>query len=116
RRNLITDESMILNGLRSFEGVPTEFHSVKAATSILSFQLGGLESRLTRMSPKASLQIWMPAIHAGMTGAGSSSCVGERKLMNHFVLCSRTLWLRRGSPRRFSDIPCSGRDCRQGRA
>jgi hypothetical protein len=35
--------------------------------SVASFQHGGLESRLTWMSPEASLRNWMPAIHAGMT-------------------------------------------------
>src|SRR5262249_48884461 len=34
---------------------------------IASFQHGVLESSLTWMSPKASLQSWMPAIHGGMT-------------------------------------------------
>jgi hypothetical protein len=41
------------------------------------------------MSPEASLQAWMPAIHAGMTNAGVSSSVGEGKIMNRFVM--RTL-------------------------
>jgi len=53
--------------------------------SIPSFQHERLESRSTWMSPEASLRIWMPAIHAGMTNAGSSCSVGERKLINHFV-------------------------------
>jgi len=35
---------------------------------------------------EASLRIWMPAIHAGMTNSGFSSFVCERKLMNHFVV------------------------------
>jgi hypothetical protein len=35
--------------------------------SIASFQHGVLESRLTWMSPDASLRTWMPAIHADMT-------------------------------------------------
>jgi hypothetical protein len=35
--------------------------------SISSFQHGVLESRLTWMSPEASMQTWVPAIHAGMT-------------------------------------------------
>jgi hypothetical protein len=39
----------------------------KQNPSIPSFQHGVLESRPTRMSPDASLRIWMPAIHAGMT-------------------------------------------------
>ena len=29
---------------------------------------------------------WMPAIHAGMTELTFSSSVGERKIMNHFVV------------------------------
>jgi hypothetical protein len=41
------------------------------------------------MSPEASLRIWMPAIHAGMTNAGFSSFVGERKIMNHFLVVRR---------------------------
>jgi hypothetical protein len=39
----------------------------KQNPTIPSFQHGVLESRLTWMSPEASLRIWMPAIHAGMT-------------------------------------------------
>jgi hypothetical protein len=39
----------------------------KQNPSIASFQHGMLESRLTWMSPEASLRIVMPAIHAGMT-------------------------------------------------
>jgi hypothetical protein len=35
--------------------------------SIASFQHGVLESRLTWMSPEASLRAWMSALHAGMT-------------------------------------------------
>ena len=38
-----------------------------AEPSIASFQLEYCESMLTWMSPEASLRIWMPAIHAGMT-------------------------------------------------
>src|SRR5215471_1235796 len=34
---------------------------------IASFQHGVLESRLTWTSPDASLRVWIPAIHAGMT-------------------------------------------------
>jgi hypothetical protein len=37
------------------------------------------------MSPDASLQTWIPAIHAGMTHPGFSYLVCERKLMNHFI-------------------------------
>ena len=51
-----------------------------------SFQHGVLESRLTRMSPDASIRTWIPAIHPGMTEIRFSASVGERKLMNHFVL------------------------------
>jgi hypothetical protein len=32
------------------------------------------------------LRIWMPAIHAGMTNSLFSCFVGERKIMNHFVM------------------------------
>jgi len=32
------------------------------------------------------LRAWMPAIHADMTKASISCSVGERKLMNHFVV------------------------------
>ena len=39
----------------------------KQNSLIVSFQHGVLESRLTWMFPEASLRIWMPAIHAGMT-------------------------------------------------
>src|SRR5262245_42975720 len=46
---------------------------------------GVLESRLTWMSPEASLRAWMPAIHAGMTASDFSLSMGECKLMNHFV-------------------------------
>src|SRR5215510_645911 len=35
--------------------------------TIASFQHGLLESRLTWTSPDASLRVWIPAIHAGMT-------------------------------------------------
>jgi hypothetical protein len=42
---------------------------VQAEPSISSFQHGVLEPRLTWMSADASLLAWMPAIHAGMTGA-----------------------------------------------
>jgi hypothetical protein len=54
--------------------------------SIPSFQHGMLESSLTWMFPEASLQIWMPAIHAGMTRAVFSSSVGRHKLINHLVV------------------------------
>ena len=54
----------------------------KQNPSITSFQHGALESRLTWMSPEASLRTWMPAIHAGMTKISISFSVGERKLMN----------------------------------
>ena len=36
------------------------------------------------------LRTWMPAIHAGMTRSTFSFAVGERKLMNHFVVHRRT--------------------------
>jgi len=62
--------------------------SSSRARSIASFQHGALESRLTRMSPDASLRTWMPAIHAGMTKCAFSFSVGERKLMKHFVVRS----------------------------
>jgi hypothetical protein len=38
------------------------------------------------MSPDAILRTWMPAIHAGMTKLSISRSVGERKIMNHFVV------------------------------
>jgi hypothetical protein len=35
----------------------------------------------------ASCETWMPAIHAGMTKLSTFSfSVGERKIMNHFVV------------------------------
>src|SRR5262249_30673403 len=40
---------------------------VKYKPLIVSFQHGVLESRLTWMSPEASVRTWMPAIQAGMT-------------------------------------------------
>ena len=43
------------------------FGQFKQNPSILSFQHGMLESRFTWMCPDASLRIWMPALHAGMT-------------------------------------------------
>jgi hypothetical protein len=49
----------------------------KQNPSITSFQHGALESRLTWMSPEASLRTWMPAIHAGMT----EDCI--------FIFCGR---------------------------
>jgi hypothetical protein len=39
----------------------------KQTPSIMSFQHGLLESRLTWTFPDASSRIWIPAIHAGMT-------------------------------------------------
>ena len=63
----------------------------KAEPSIASFQHGVLESRLTWMFPDASLQTWMPAIHAGMTKICIFCSVGERKIMNHFVVISMFL-------------------------
>jgi hypothetical protein len=53
--------------------------------SINSFQHGLLESRFTWTFPNASLQLWMPAIHAGMTVISVSCFVRERKIMNHFL-------------------------------
>jgi len=38
------------------------------------------------MFPEASLRIWMPAIHAGMTRSVFSFSAGERNLMTHFVV------------------------------
>jgi len=35
--------------------------------------------------PKASLRIWIPAIHAGMTKSAFLLSIGERKIMNDFV-------------------------------
>ena len=65
--------------------------SLKQNPSIASFQHGVLESRLTWMFPDASLQTWMPAIHAGMTKICIFCSVGERKIMNHFVVISMFL-------------------------
>jgi hypothetical protein len=39
-------------------------------------------------SRQASLRIWMPAIHAGMTNGGFSSFVSERELMQHVAVKS----------------------------
>ena len=58
----------------------------KQSPSIASFQHGVLESRLTRMSPEASLRTWMPAIHAGMMKSAFLLSVGERKIMEPFVV------------------------------
>src|SRR5262245_37182848 len=55
-----------------------------AQPTIASFQHGVLESSLTWMSPEASLQTWMPAIHAGMTKIWYS--LSALKIMNHFVM------------------------------
>src|SRR5262245_35397982 len=41
-----------------------------------SFQHGVLESRLTWTSPDASLRVWIPAIHAGMTENSFSGSAG----------------------------------------
>jgi hypothetical protein len=60
----------------------------KQSLSIASFQHGVLEPRLTWMFPEASLRIWMPAIHAGMTMTSFSCSVDKRKIMNHFVEAS----------------------------
>jgi hypothetical protein len=43
----------------------TRLNIFKQKASIASFRHGMPESRLTRMSPEASLRIWMPPIHAG---------------------------------------------------
>src|SRR5437667_144275 len=58
--------SVLFHGCRLAEnhGIPK---CTKAKLSTSSFQHGVLESRLTWTSPEASLRIWMPAIHAGMT-------------------------------------------------
>ena len=54
--------------VRSFENTGRRgLGQFKQNPSIGSFQHGVLESRLTGMSPDASLRTWMPAIHAGMT-------------------------------------------------
>ena len=47
----------------------------------LSFQHGVLESKSTWTSPEASMQTWMPAIHASMTNAIFSSSVPEPRRM-----------------------------------
>ena len=39
------------------------------------------------MFSEASLRTWMPAIHAGMTMICISCSAGERKIMNHFLVC-----------------------------
>src|SRR5215471_11025781 len=55
-------------GKHSFENVAKGVSLIlKQGHSIASFQHGVLESRSTWMSPEASLRIWMPAIHAGMS-------------------------------------------------
>src|ERR1700747_3379824 len=46
------------------------FVRLKQRPSISSFQHGGLETRAQVMSPDASLQTWITAIHAGMTTSG----------------------------------------------
>jgi|GEM_PF-6724126 len=38
------------------------------------------------MFPEASLRIWMPAIHAGMTKFEFFILLGECKIMEHFVV------------------------------
>src|SRR5713226_1343564 len=53
------------------------------------------------MFPEASLRTWMPAIHAGMTNSAFSFSVGERKLMNHFVV-KFPVWLRLRRARSFA--------------
>jgi hypothetical protein len=60
--------------------------SLKQNPSMASFQHGVLESRLTWTFPDASVQIWMPAIHAGMTKICIFMFYGERKVMNNFVV------------------------------
>jgi len=41
------------------------------------------------MFPEASLRTWMPAIHAGKTKLAFSFSVGERKIMERFVVNDR---------------------------
>jgi hypothetical protein len=53
------------------------------------------------------LHTWMPAIHAGMTKISISCSVGERKIMNHFVV-SKTLNLEPGTRNRW---PAAGYGC-----
>jgi hypothetical protein len=36
--------------------------------------------------PDASLRVWMPAIHAGMTATLFPCFLGEREIMNPFVM------------------------------
>jgi hypothetical protein len=36
--------------------------------------------------PDASLRVWMPAIHAGMTATVFPCFLGEREIMHHFVV------------------------------
>ena len=48
--------------------------------------------RLTWMFPEGSLRAWMPAIHAGTTESAFSFSMGERKVMNHFVVRSNCLF------------------------
>jgi hypothetical protein len=64
-----TFENMGRRGLGQFQQNPL----------IPSFQHGVLEPRRTRMFPEASLQVWMPAIHADMTKIWIFISAGERK-------------------------------------
>src|SRR5262245_51196635 len=68
---------MRLEGLRS----------LTRSAPIESFQHGVLESRSTRMSPEASLQNWLPAIHAGMTTSTLFILWSERKLIMICFTC-----------------------------
>jgi hypothetical protein len=64
----------------------TDSHRANVAPSRAhSFQHGALESRLTWMSPEASLRTWMPAIHAGMTKICIFHVLWPSVIMNHFV-------------------------------
>jgi|GEM_PF-2495753 len=56
----------------------------KTANSVIPAWRAGIQIDMD--VSEASMHTWMPAIHAGMTSSGLSSSVGERKLMNHFVL------------------------------
>ena len=55
----------------------------KTANSVIPAWRAGIQIDMD--VSETSMHTWMPAIHAGMTSSGLSS-VGERKLMNHFVV------------------------------
>src|SRR5215831_10796539 len=52
-----------------FENGWRVFCRIQAGARLRHSSHGVLESRLTWMSPEASLRAWMPAIHAGMTAS-----------------------------------------------